>query len=116
VGAVTRAPQGVVRTVPETRALLTEAMQEVADVAGASGAPLPKGAVEKFLAMLDEGPAEGIGAMQRDIMAGRPSELETQIGVMVRLGHSHGVQVPRHTFLYASLLPQELKARGRLQF
>jgi 2-dehydropantoate 2-reductase len=47
--------------------------------------------------------------MQRDIMAGRPSELESQLGVVVRLV---GVEVPLHTFLYACLLPQERKAHG----
>ena len=54
--------------------------------------------------------------MQRDILAGRPSELETRIGAVVRLARMAGVEVPRHTFLYASLLPQERKARGEIEF
>jgi len=36
--------------------------------------------------------------------------------VVVRLAHSVGLEVPRHTFLYASLLPQERKARGEVEF
>ena len=54
--------------------------------------------------------------MQRDIMAGRPSELETQNGAVVRLGQRTGVPVPLHTFIYRSLLPLELRARGEVPF
>jgi 2-dehydropantoate 2-reductase len=50
--------------------------------------------------------------MQRDIMEGRPSELEAQNGAVVRLGEAAGVQTPVNRFFYAALLPQEKKARG----
>ena len=53
--------------------------------------------------------------MQRDIVEGRPSELESQLGVVVRLAQLAGVEVPLHTFLYASLLPQERMARGEIE-
>jgi 2-dehydropantoate 2-reductase len=49
--------------------------------------------------------------MQRDILEGRPSELEYQIGAVVRLAARAGVSVPASTFLYASLLPAERRAR-----
>jgi 2-dehydropantoate 2-reductase len=54
--------------------------------------------------------------MQRDIMEGRPSELEAQNGAVVRLGQEAGVPTPVHAFIYHSLLPSELRARGTLQF
>jgi 2-dehydropantoate 2-reductase len=54
--------------------------------------------------------------MQRDIVAGRPSELESQNGAVVRLGREVEVPTPLHAFIYHSLLPLELRARGRLQF
>jgi 2-dehydropantoate 2-reductase len=116
VGAVTRAPQGVFRSMPETRQLLEGAIHEALTVARANGAALSDNTVKQTLAWLDHGPVAGIGAMQRDIMAGRPSELETQIGAVVRLAQAVGVEVPRHAFLYASLLPQERKARGEIEF
>jgi 2-dehydropantoate 2-reductase len=50
--------------------------------------------------------------MQRDIMEGRPSELEAHVGATVRLGRESGVPVPANAFLYASLLPMERAARG----
>jgi 2-dehydropantoate 2-reductase len=115
VGAVTRAPLGVVRSLPETRQLLAGAMREVFAVACACGAALPDDAVEQAMASLDSGPATGNGNM-KDILAGRPSELETETGAIVRLARKVGVEVPRHEFLYASLLPQERKARGEIEF
>jgi 2-dehydropantoate 2-reductase len=54
--------------------------------------------------------------MQRDIMSGRPSELDAQIGVVVRMGAALGVDTPLHDFLYASLLPSEKNARGELDY
>jgi 2-dehydropantoate 2-reductase len=50
--------------------------------------------------------------MQRDIFAGRPSELEDQSGAVVRLGGQAGVPTPVHAFVHAALLPQEERARA----
>ena len=115
VGAVTRAPLGVVRTIPETRRMLEAAMTEVAALARARGAKLPNDAVQLALAELDQGPAYAVGNM-RDVLNGRPSELETEVGAIVRLGRAAGVQLPIHTYLHASLLPQEKLARKEIEF
>jgi hypothetical protein len=37
-------------------------------------------------------------------------------GVVVRMARDIGVEVPRHTYLCASLLPQERWARGEIAF
>ena len=116
VGAVTRAPVGVLRQQVETRSLLEGAMYEVFVLARAKGVRIGEEAIEQALSAIDHLPAQATASMQRDIMAGRPSELESQLGVVVRLAHAAGVEVPRHTFLYASLLPQERKARGEIEF
>jgi 2-dehydropantoate 2-reductase len=52
--------------------------------------------------------------MQRDVAAGRPSELEDQTGAVVRLAREAGVPVPLHEALYGLLSPQEAAARGRI--
>jgi 2-dehydropantoate 2-reductase len=111
VGAVTRAPMGILRTIPETRRMLEMAMREIEAVAHARGVRLASDAVARTLAYVDALPAEAKTSMQRDILEGRSSELEDQIGVMVRLGPAAGVAVPVHECLYASLLPQEKRAR-----
>ena len=116
VGAVTGAPIGVVRGRPETRQMLEQAFEEIAAVAAALGIGLPANAVKETMTFVYTLPHDGTASMQRDIMAGRPSELETQNGAVVRLGQRTGVPVPLHTFIYRSLLPLELKARGELSF
>jgi 2-dehydropantoate 2-reductase len=116
LGAVTRAPIGVLRGRPETRELLERAMREVLAVARAHGVALPEEAVSETLAFTDALPAEGTTSMQRDIVAGRPSELEAQSGAVVRLGQEKGVATPVHEFLYRSLVPLELQARGDVAF
>lgn len=112
VGAVTRQPMGVYRAVPESRALLQAALEETSAVARARGVNLPAEAVQKTLAFIDSSAPEIMASMQRDIMEGRPSELDAQNGAVVRLGREMGVPTPTHAFIYAALLPGELKARG----
>lgn len=115
VGAVTRASVGVTRSLPETRQLLVAAMNEVAALARARGVDLPAEAVARSLELLDRLPADGTASMQRDITAGRPSELFDQTGAVVRLGRDAALPVPIHACLYASLLPQEQAARRAVE-
>jgi 2-dehydropantoate 2-reductase len=116
VGAVTRAPVGSLRSVPETRQMLADALDEMVQVAAARSVNLPENLASNTLAFIDEMAPGVIPSMQRDVMDGRPSELESQNGAVVRLGHEVGVETPVHAFIYASLLPQELKARGELNY
>jgi len=112
VGAVTRVPAGPLRSVPETRRLLQAAMQEVLDLARARGVRVRADAVARTMGYVDGLPPEATASMQRDILEGRPSELHSQNGTIVRLGAQAGVAVPVNAFIYASLLPSERKARG----
>jgi 2-dehydropantoate 2-reductase len=116
VGAVTRAPVGVLRSLPETRHMLEEAMEEILAVAHALGIALSEEIVDETMAFIDGLPENGTASMQRDVMAGRPSELDSQNGAVVRLGREAGIATPTHRFIFWSLLPQELRARGQLQF
>lgn len=112
VGAAAREPIGRVRETPETRALLERAMREVAAVARAHGVVIPEETVAGITGFVDSLPGEELASMQRDIMEGRPSELEGQVGVVVRLGEAAGVDTPAHRFLHAVLLPGERRVRG----
>jgi 2-dehydropantoate 2-reductase len=113
VGAVTRRPAGVLRRVPETRRMLEAAMREVFEVGRARGVRLRDDSVAETMEYVDGLPEETTASMQRDILEGRPSELESQNGAVVRLGKERGVAVPVNECLYASLLPAELEARKR---
>ena len=116
VGAMTRAPIGIMRSQPETRRLMKQVMQEIYDVAHATGIALPPETFAQTLAFFDGIPADGTASMQRDVLAGRPSELESQNGAVVRAGLQAGVQTPLNEFIYHALLPLERRARGELSF
>jgi len=116
VGAVTRAPVGVIRTVPETRRMLEQCMHEILAVARARQVPLRDTIIANTLAFVDSLAPGGTTSLQRDIAEGKPSELEAWNGAVVRLGCEVGVATPLHEFIYHSLLPLELRARGQVQF
>jgi 2-dehydropantoate 2-reductase len=105
VGAVTRVSLGEMRSIPETRALLDDCLAEVRALAVASGVPLDEAAVARTWKRYDMLPADTYASMQRDLMAGRPSEFELQTGSVVRLARALGVPTPVHAVLYAALLP-----------
>jgi 2-dehydropantoate 2-reductase len=116
VGTVTRAPIGVVRTMPETRQMLQECAAEVVAVARARHVALAETAVADTMAYLDKFAHEGTTSMQRDISTGRKSELEAWNGAVVRLGREAGVPTPLNAFIYRTLLPLERRARGAVAF
>ncbi|MEV0286443.1 MULTISPECIES: 2-dehydropantoate 2-reductase [unclassified Kribbella] len=100
LGTATGAGYGVLRSRPGTRRLLTEATTEIRDVALALGIELPADVVPNTLAWIDNLPANGTTSLQRDILAGRPHELDAWTGAVVRLGDRAGVPTPVNSFLY----------------
>jgi 2-dehydropantoate 2-reductase len=112
MGSVTRVPAGLVRSLPETRALLDKAIQEIAAVARCQGISLADDIADRTLAFIDSMPPHTTASMARDIQEGRPSELESQTGAVVRLARQAGLDTPVNNFIYASLLPQEKMARS----
>jgi 2-dehydropantoate 2-reductase len=116
LGAVTRAPIGVLRQVPETRQMLEQGMREILAVARARRVALTDGIVERTMTFVDAMAPSGTTSLQRDIADGKPSEIEAWSGAVVRLAGEAGVAVPLHTFVYHSLLPLEWQARGDMPF
>jgi len=115
VGAAVRFPVGVLRSIPETRQLLETSMREIVAVGRAEGVLLPPDAEAQGMADIDTLPASATASMQRDLIAGRPSELSGQIAPLLELAEAHGVPTPVNASLYAALLPSELQTRGELQ-
>jgi 2-dehydropantoate 2-reductase len=113
VGAIANVPAGVLRSNPELRAQMVAAMKEIYALAQARGVRLPPDAIDIALAGVETLPFDATSSMQRDIGAGRPSELESQNGAVVRMAKESGVAVPTHELIYAKLKPLEEKARAR---
>ncbi|HET6460800.1 MAG TPA: 2-dehydropantoate 2-reductase [Syntrophales bacterium] len=111
MGSLTRVTFGEYRGVPEARALLGEAIGEVVAVARARGVKLDEDILAKTQAFIDRS-APGIKpSMQRDVEAGKPSELESLIGIVIRMGAERNVPTSVMRFAYAMLKPGELKAQ-----
>ena len=87
-------------------------MREILEVARARQISLAEGIVEKSMGLIDSLAPNATTSLQRDISAGKPSELEAWNGAVVRLGLEADVPTPLHEFIYHSLLPSELQARG----
>ena len=113
VGAVTRQPIGVFRSIPESRAMFRRMLEEVALVANARGVDLNEASVQAAMDRIDKTQPDTMASMQKDIMEGRPSELEAQTGSLVRMARELSLSVPTHEFVYASLLPMEKMAREK---
>jgi 2-dehydropantoate 2-reductase len=103
VGALANAPAGVLRSDPQRRAQMLSAMEEIYALAHARGVKLPSDSVDKVMAAVDGLPEDATSSMQRDIAAGKPSELESQNGAVVRMARESGLEVPTHTLIYQTL-------------
>ena len=100
-----------IRADAESRRMLELSMIEIHTLARMRGVSLDPTLVERTMGFVDELPEDGTSSLQRDIGAGRPSELEAWNGAVVRLAEEAGLDVPVHRFIYESLLPKEQEAR-----
>ncbi len=106
VGASARATIGEILAEPELRRRLLEAMGEIRAVGRALGVSLTDDDVRDALSVLQGAPPKGTTSMQRDLAAGRSSELDAQIGAVVRFGQALGVAVPYHAGVFEILQGQ----------
>ena len=113
IGALTRVPIGVWRTMREPRDMAVRAIREIIAVASARGVELGEEAIDRTLARYDGLPADATSSLQRDVMDGKPSELDAQLAAVARMARAAGVETPVCDFMLAMLLPQEAKARGQ---
>jgi 2-dehydropantoate 2-reductase len=103
VAVASAAPIGVIRSDPELRRQLLQAMGEIVAVARANGVALDEKDIRDAVVLIETAPAEGTTSMQRDLAAGRPAEVDAQIGAVVRLARTAGVAVPYHARVYQGL-------------
>ena len=94
VGAVSRAPIGIFRTIPEPRALLQQCMEEGAAIAHARGIQLDDTVATNTMKYVDLLAANATTSLQRDIAEGKPSEIDYWNGSVVRQGRMAKVSTP----------------------
>ena len=104
VGAVSRAPIGIIGAIPETRLLLQQCMQEVSAVARASSIKLSDTVVADTMKFIDTLAANATTSLQRDIAEGKPSEIDFWNGAVVRLGQAVACTTPVNQFIYHRIL------------
>lgn len=112
IGAITRSVFGVIREDEYLRQIVYQTANEIVAVANAKGIALTNDDIEMTLKVIDNLDYNTTASMQRDIMEGRPSELENFNGYIVKTGKELHITTPTNAFIYHCLLPIEKKARG----
>ena len=103
LSSLSRQPIGPVRDDPQLRRLYRQAMQEVADLAGAKGIALEADIVERTLALAERYKYDARVSMLEDLEAGWPLEVEWLSGYVSREAARLGVPAPFHDLAYACL-------------
>ena len=111
LGGLTRVTIREMYETPETRTLLEDIAIEVYAVAKAKGIRVPETAVADCLKFISRQPLDATASTQRDLMEGRPSEVDNFNGYIVRQGKQFNVPTPINQFIYSCLQPMERKAR-----
>lgn len=112
IGALTRAVFGVMRESPEVRKIIFDTAKEIVAIANVKGVGLTLQDVEMTINVIDSLDFNTTASMQRDIMEGKPSELQNFNGYIVAQGKELGIETPTNAFIYHCLMPQEVKARS----
>ncbi len=100
-------PAGDIQKKGEIRDCFIELVSEVCSIGIAMGLEFGPDVVDRNLAILDSLAPSVTTSLQRDIMAGRQSEVDGLIYEVVRLGEKYGVQVPMY-----KEVAQMLKEKG----
>ena len=114
IGALTRSVFGVLREDDDLRQIMYQTANEIVAVANAKGINLINSDVELVLKAVDNLDYNTTASMQRDVMEGRPSELENFNGYIEKEGEKLHITTTANTFTYHCLLPMEKKARKLL--
>ena len=111
---VCRSTYGEARAIPETRQLIIDLLKETHQVSQAAGIDIRPSYINKMMAFIDSFPPNATSSLCRDVWTGKPSEIESKNGAVVKLGQKYGVETPINRFIYHCVLPMEAKARGKI--
>jgi len=112
VATLSRSPLGVIRSQPNTRALVDRCIDEGLAVGRAKGLDLDDALRDEMWGFYDSLPHEMSSSMMRDMLEEKPSELDAWIGAIVEQGKQAGVDTPVSAMSWSLLTQMERKARG----
>lgn len=110
--ALARSPYGIARELEETRSLMIGLISEVYEIASRLEILKDPGLVAETMALIDSFAPGSFSSLTRDVMEGRPSEIEYQNGTVVRLATELGIDAPINRIVYSCILPMERAARA----
>ena len=112
LGGLTRVSIDKIRESEYLYDLLLKTAQEIKLIANAKGILLAEEHLEKAFEIIQNQPPGTTASTQRDIMAGRPSELENFNGFIVKEAEKLGIATPVNKMIYECLLPMDKEARN----
>ncbi len=111
LGGLTRVSIGKMWQDDYLQGILKKTGLEIQAIAQAKGVDFNDEDVAQLFQFIDDQGMTATASTQRDIMAGRPSELGNFNGYIVEQGKKLGVDTPVNEFIYRALLPMEKEAR-----
>ncbi|WP_405200327.1 ketopantoate reductase family protein [Christiangramia sp. LLG6405-1] len=114
IGGFTRVSIDKIRNSSYLLDLMKQTSAEIKSVANAKDIPLNDEHIEKAFQIIENQPQGTTASTQRDIMEGKPSEIENFNGFIVREGERLGIKTPVNKMIYECLKPMEEQARKTL--
>jgi len=114
IGGLTRVSIDKIRNSSYLLDLMKQTSAEIKSVANAKDIPMNDEHIEKAFQIIENQPQGTTASTQRDIMEGKPSEIENFNGFIVREGERLGIETPVNKMIYECLKPMEEQARKTL--
>jgi|SRR6056297_1134310 len=111
--AISKTTYGEIREIKETRKMMIGLFDEVFLLSQKMGINIENDYVAKTVSFIDKLPKNSTSSLRRDVLEGKPSEIDYQNGTVVKLAEKYGVDTPINRFVYSCILPMEMKARGQ---
>lgn len=114
LGAVTRVVLGLMREDPFLRSIMEETAHEIVSIGRKLGIDLSENDITTCFRVIDRQEYNTTMSMQRDMMQGRPSELDNLNGYISLMGKKLDIPTPTNDFIYHSLKLMENQARLKI--
>lgn len=111
IGGLTRVSIDKIRESEYLFEMMQKTSREIIEVGKAKNIPLTKKHLELVFEIINSQPRGTTASTQRDIMNGRPSEIENFNGYIVKEGKKLGIETPVNRYIYECLKPMEEEAR-----